>query len=116
MIRRSTIRVLLSLLLLLSQQMAIAHAVSHWSGRSGSTPAGAEQQQSGERSLSEAFALDQSCSQCLAFAQIGGVVGSDPFRFFPIDTGSSQACSDASHFLTARTVCAYRSRAPPSAI
>jgi hypothetical protein len=116
MIRRSTIRILLSLLLLLSQQMAIAHAVSHWSGRSGSTAPSAAQRQSGERSLSEAFAFDQRCSQCLAFAQIGGVVGSDPFRFFPIHSASSRVCGDASRVITARTVCAYHSRAPPVAI
>jgi hypothetical protein len=115
MIRRSTIRVLLSLLLLMSQQMAIAHAVSHWSGRS--APASAAQQaQSGERSLSEAFALDQSCSQCLAFAQIGGVVGSEPLRFVPAEPGSSAVCAVPDHAAGARTVCAYRSRAPPVAI
>lgn len=116
MIRRSTIRILLSLLLLLSQQMAIAHAVSHWSGRPASGAPAAGQQQSGDRSLSEAFALDQSCSQCLAFAQIAGVVGSDPLRFVPFDNASARVCVDASHFLTARTDCAYHSRAPPVAI
>jgi hypothetical protein len=116
MIRRSTLRVLLSLLLLISQQMAIAHAVSHWSGRSAPAAAAAQQQQPGERSLSEAFALDQSCSQCLAFAQIGGVVGIDPLRFVPAGPGSSAVCTDPGHAAGARTVCVYRSRAPPVAI
>jgi hypothetical protein len=116
MIRRSTIHVLLSLLLLLSQQMAIAHAVSHWSGRAAPAAPAAAQQKSGDRSLSEAFALDQSCSQCLAFAQIGGVVGSAPFRFIPVDPGSSQVCVDPGHGAGARTVCVYHSRAPPVAI
>jgi hypothetical protein len=115
MIRRSTIHLLLSLLLLLSQQMAIAHAVSHWSGRATPAPPAAAQQ-SGERSLSEAFALDQSCSQCLAFAQIGGLVGSAPFRFDPVAAAASPVCVDASQAACARTVCAYHPRAPPVAV
>lgn len=116
MIRRSVIRVLLSLLLLLSQQMALAHAVSHWSGRSGVDAPSAEQQPAGERSLSEAFALDQSCSQCLAFAQIGGGVNSEAFRFVALDAAAARVCREPSHALGARTVCAYHSRAPPVAI
>jgi hypothetical protein len=115
MIRRSAIRILLSLLLLVSQQMAIAHAVSHWSGRAAPAPV-AHKQQPGERSLSEAIALDQSCSQCLAFAQIGGMVGSAPFGFVPAEPGTEALCADPGNPAGARTVCAYRSRAPPVAI
>jgi hypothetical protein len=112
MIRRSVTRILLSLLLLMSQQMAIAHAVSHWSGRAIPVASG---QQQGERSLSEAFALDQSCSQCLAFAQIAGVVASEPCRFVPLDNASSAVRIDADGSACARTTCAYQSRAPPVA-
>jgi hypothetical protein len=113
MIRRSTIRILLSLLLLISQQMAIAHAVSHWGDRV--APA-AQGQQSGEFTLAEALALDQICSDCLSFAQIGGMVGSEPFRFAPADARLARVCIDASHAACARTICAYHSRAPPVAI
>lgn len=35
MTRRSILRVLLSLLLLMSQQMAISHAMTHWAGTRG---------------------------------------------------------------------------------
>jgi hypothetical protein len=113
MMRRSTFRLLLSLLLLMSQQMAIAHAVSHWTGRAAPT---ALQQKFGEPNLSEAATLDQICSQCLAFAQIGGGVGSAPFRFIAADPGSSPVCAELVHDAGARTVCAYHSRAPPVAI
>jgi hypothetical protein len=112
MIRRSVTRVLLSLLLLLSQQMAIAHAVSHWNGRV--APA-AQNQQPGERSLSEAFAQDQSCAQCLAFAQIAGAVGSAPCRFVPPEINSHPVCGRSSQAACARTVCVFQSRAPPVA-
>jgi hypothetical protein len=77
MSRRIAIRFMLSLLLLLSQQMALTHAMSHWAGSSH------VQQLAGEEDsrLSAAVAQDQSCDQCLALAQIAGAVGSSEFHF-----------------------------------
>jgi hypothetical protein len=76
MSRRIAIRFMLSLLLLLSQQMALTHAMSHWAGN-------AHVQQSAEEDsrLSAAIAQDQSCDQCLSFAQLAGAIGADPWRF-----------------------------------
>lgn len=115
MTRRSLIRVLLSLLLLLSQQMAIAHAMTHWAGsRDGAAQlhkAGGEQH---ERGISSAFAQDQTCEQCLAFAQIAGALGS-PARSFATDLAPSRAANaSVTQPGCVRTTCAFQSRAPPS--
>lgn len=111
MTRRSVIRLLLSLLLLMSQQMALSHAVTHWSGRM--VPSVAAQPASGDGSLSKSFAQDQWCDQCLAFAQIAGSVGSDTRAFAPFNPGADAIAATAERAFRPRTVCAFRSRAPP---
>lgn len=107
-------RILLSLLLLLSQQMAFAHALSHWTG----TLHGATAQQhelDDSSSLSSAVAQDQTCDHCLALAQLAAPLGTSQ-RFF----GADNAC--AIGFIStdtgahgARVVCGFNPRAPPQA-
>jgi hypothetical protein len=124
--RRTFIRVLLSLLLLISQQMAISHGMTHWAGasREGSAqlyktqlhlaqlhkPASQDQ----ERGISAAFAQDQTCEQCLAFAQIASAVGSPARTFIPDDSAACAAGERASVSVDARTAFPFQSRAPPS--
>jgi hypothetical protein len=110
MIRRSVTRVLLSLLLLLSQQMALTHVLTHWSGRS--VPAVAERPV-GDASLSRSIAQDQWCDQCLSFAQIAGAVGSPSLDFVPFKPVSDALPPAAGQPACARTVCPFDSRAPP---
>lgn len=110
MSRRIAIRFMLSLLLLLSQQMALTHAMSHWAG------AAHAQQVAGEEDsrLSAAVAQDQSCDQCLALAQIAGAVGSSEFRFVAAAgerLGISTAPTDGP-FSPAHPP--FHSRAPPA--
>ena len=113
--RRFFIRLCLSLLLLLSQQMAIAHAMTHWAG---SRDGAAQLQQSGDgqdrRGVGAAFAQHQTCEHCLAFAQIASAVGSSP-RCFSFDCAASCATGpSATEPGCARTTCAFQPRAPPS--
>ena len=114
MTRRSILRVLLSLLLLLSQQMAISHAMTHWAGtRDGAAQLDKAASQQ-ERGVSSAFAQDHTCERCLAFAQIAGAVGS-PARTFATDGAASCAIgASATQPGCARTTCVFQSRAPPS--
>jgi hypothetical protein len=91
----------MALLLLFTQQMGFAHAISHLSDlNSGSVQV-------------KQIPLEQACDHCLAFAQVGSALGSEhvPFKATPIaaevDPGS------AIHLLCARTVCVFQSRAPP---
>lgn len=117
MIHRRVVHILLSLLLLVSQQMAFAHAMSHWSGKIGAShPAVAQVQAGDESDLSSAVAQDQSCSQCLAFAQMASAIGSTPRQFIPLDLQAERAGGFIADEAAPRTVCVFRSRAPPSSI
>lgn len=114
MIRRSISHVLLALLLLISQQMAITHVMSHWTGRIvNGEHAQAVQDEGG---LSKSVAQDQSCGQCLAFAQIASAVGSSPRAFVSPDQQSHALPVNAAQSCAARTVCPFHSRAPPSLV
>lgn len=105
---------MLSLLLVLSQQMGISHALSHWSA-SGAGGGAAQAARAGERqaSASKSLALDQSCDQCLAFAQIGSALDT-PVHSFPAMRSDAVAVSgSAEQSCCRRTVCVFHSRAPP---
>ncbi len=107
--RRPIVYVLLSLLLLLSQQMGISHALTHCSSQRAVVTAGDTRNSAPAKSL----ALDQSCEQCLAFAQIGAALDSG-FYSFPIARDNAQAVDiTVAPELCQRTICAFRSRAPP---
>ena len=111
--RQIFIRVLLSLLLLLSQQMASAHALSHLAGKIGDV------QQlhivAGDDDVSTAASLDQSCNQCLGFAQLAGPLASTYRAFMAADADAVMVAARAVQAICARTVCAFQSRAPPQA-
>ena len=117
MMRRRSVHVLLSLLLLVSQQMAFAHAMSHWTGQLGTSHAAAALVQADEDSdLSSAVAQDRSCFQCLAFAQMASAIGSTPRQFAPLDLQAERVIALATTERAPRTVCVFHSRAPPSSI
>jgi hypothetical protein len=115
MSRQSIIRILLSLLLLLSQQMAISHGMTHWAGTHGG--GAAQLHQAGlheDAGVSSAFAQDQTCERCLGFAQITGGIGSTQ-RCFIADNGASCATGPSpTEPGCARTHCAFQPRGPPS--
>ena len=117
MMRRRIVHVLLSLLLLVSQQMAFAHAMSHWTGKLGTAHAAAALVQAEDgKDLSSAVAQDRSCFQCLAFAQMASAIGSTPRHFAPLDLQAGRAIALATTERAPSTVCAFRSRAPPLSI
>jgi hypothetical protein len=110
---RHILNALLALLLVLSQQLGMAHAVSHWSDyRHGS-----EQQAigSGETALSPGLALDHNCSQCAAFASLASAIHTPSFSFPAVAYSApyAAAVSHAPH--CAAGARAYDSRAPPLA-
>ena len=114
MMRRRIVHVLLSLLLLVSQQMAFAHAMSHWTGKLGSThPAAQLVQAADDGDLSSAVAQDRSCFQCLAFAQMASAIGGTPRQFAPLDLQAERVIALATTERAPRTVCVFHSRAPP---
>jgi len=114
MTRQALVRVLLSLLLLISQQMASSHVMSHLAGSLDvSTTAHVQVQDSDQ--LSKAIAQDQSCNQCLALAQLAGPLVSKPQVFALPEQGSFRIAAAAVHNSGARTILGFQSRAPPQA-
>lgn len=112
MTRHILFRVLLSLLLLGSQHLASAHVLSHLSSSLGRA-AQAEGTSSHERQ--GALAQDQSCHKCLAFAQLGGPLGTAYFAFpLPELTSVPVFGADIAAAHT-RTILAFHSRGPPQA-
>ena len=108
---------MLSLLLLVSQQMAFAHAMSHWTGKLGTSDAAAAIVQVDDASdLSSAVAQDRSCFQCLAFAQMASAIGSAPRHFAPLDLQLERIIALATTERAPVTVCVFDSRAPPLSI
>ncbi len=121
MTRRALIRVMLSLLLLMSQQMALTHGLSHWAGSlavHAQAADGADDADDGDDSgsLSRSTAQDQTCHQCLAFAQLASVLSNTPRYFAATDPGSFAVASNAGRPACVHTACGFRSRAPPAAV
>lgn len=112
MSRQIVTRVLLSLLLLLSQQMASAHALSHLAGK---IDGKVQAHQLDDGDLSSVFAQDQTCNQCLVFAQMATPLGSAAPSFAASDATAALAAATAFSAPCARTVCVFQSRAPPQA-
>lgn len=111
---RHFLHVLLALLLVLSQQLGMAHAVSHWSDFRHSS----EPQQLTDvdgNGLSAGLALDHNCSQCAAFASLATAIHSPSFTFPSVDYSAPQAGVALQHLHSARAARAYDSRAPPLA-
>jgi hypothetical protein len=109
---RHILHVLLALLLVLSQQLGMAHAVSHWSD----FRQGTQQVQGGDGAdggLSAGLALDHNCSQCAAFAQLASAIHTPSFTFPSIDYRAPQADSVMPEPEGVRGARAYNPRAPP---
>lgn len=103
----------LALLLVLSQQLGMMHAVSHWSDfRSGSEQQAADANEPG---LSAGLALDHNCSQCAAFASLATAIGTPHYSFLALDASAPQAGAPLAAPHGARAGRAYDSRAPPLA-
>lgn len=119
MTRQALIRVLLSLLLLVSQQMATMHVLSHLSAKaSGTMPTVSLFSQDGvdsEAELSSAMALDQSCNQCLAVAQLASPVGTASFVLALPAAGVTDAGPLDLPGAGSQTILAFQSRGPPQA-
>lgn len=111
MTRQAFIRVLLSLLLLVSQQMASSHVMSHLA--SALDRAGVVQTAAADEGLASAVAQHQTCSQCLAFAQLAGPLATSPRAFAVPEHATAGVVPGELCAGDARTILAFQSRAPP---
>lgn len=102
------------MLLVLSQQLGMVHAVSHWSDFRRNS----EQQQATDidgNGLSAGLALDHNCSQCAAFASLTSAIHTPSFTFPSAEYSAPQAGIALPQLHSARTARVYDSRGPPLA-
>jgi hypothetical protein len=93
--------IFLALLLLFTQQMGFAHAISHLSDLSSSSV------------KVKQVPLEQACDHCLAFAQVGSALTNDTGPYQATSQDAEVALARATPDYCARTVCVFQSRAPP---
>lgn len=101
---------MLALMLLVSQHMAISHAMAHWAN---ARDTASSTHQGADARSAKSFAQDQTCDKCLAFAQIASAVGSASGNALAIAESSIDVAPRACHADVARCVVVFRSRAPP---
>ena len=92
---------MLSLLLLMTQQLGLAHGVSHGSDTGYGAPHGKQ------------LPVDQNCAKCLAFAPVGSAPISQFSLSFADAAGDAGFFTSLCRIATLRTVCPFLSRAPP---
>ena len=113
-LKRHIAYALLSLLLVLSQQLGLTHAISHLSDLSQKRPQSVEQLAAQDVSASKNLALDQNCDQCLAFAQIANALDTPSYTFPVVEHAAPVVVIAGTPIACQRTVCVFQSRAPPS--
>ncbi len=111
MIRRRLVHFMLALMLLVSQQMALSHAMAHWANAR--EVASSNQQGADSRSASS-LSQDQTCDKCLAFAQIATAVGSTSGNANAIEVATVAVAPQVCQAELARCHRVYQSRAPPA--
>ena len=111
MTRQALVRILLSLLLLISQQMASSHVLSHLMANTSAQQALSDN----AVELKSAVAQEQSCHQCLAFAQLGTPLGHDQLVFMPHANGVRDSGPVELPSAGSQTILAFQSRGPPQA-
>lgn len=107
--RRAINRILLSLLLLITQQFAFAHAMSHLAS---ARQMASQPHDAGE--TAKALAQDQACSQCLAFAQLAAPLAGAPCQFVATTLATDVLATTTATCIAARTTLPFESRAPPA--
>jgi hypothetical protein len=115
-VQRSIVHVLLSLLLLLTQQVSLLHGFAH-SGEARHLPgASSFGQQGTERGGKIAkLGLHDLCSKCAASAQVAFALPTMGRTFLPVELAFSQASTPRASVLCLPARCVFQSRAPPSA-
>jgi hypothetical protein len=120
MSRPLMVRLLLSLLLLVSQQLAVSHGYTHWAN---ARPILAEQlagadaadSQDGGVGASKSLAPDHGCAICLAAAHFGTALTSPPYRFFALECSYAAIAPALAFTVRLLSFSLYQPRAPPQA-
>jgi len=119
---RSLVHVLLSLLLLLSQQAAVLHVTGDW-GRAGANALAHVQGQAQLKSQNQgaqspalpAAALDDACALCMDSAQLAFALPLPALAFAALSLSFDTAPGACNAGIRLLTTCVFQPRGPPRA-
>ena len=114
---RSLVHVFLSLLLLVSQQLSLGHAYSHWTDVQESLT---EQRQSaydpdGDGGKPSKPGLHEQCGQCAASAQVAFALPSTVRQFIPAELAYAVPSLAPTPGICLLAACPFQQGAPPRA-
>jgi hypothetical protein len=108
---RSLVHVFLSLLLLVSQQLSLGHAYSHW----GDVQASVAQQADARDGKPSKPILHEQCGQCAASAQLAFALPAAVRRFVPAELAYAAPRLAPTDGICLLAACPFQQRAPPRA-
>lgn len=118
---RSLVHVLLSLLLLVSQQLSLGHGYTHWADLDDVAAVQAAQQDDDNSSDGDGSGkpakpgLHDLCGQCAASAQIAFALPATVRRFVPAELAYAAPAVPETPGICLQSTCPFQSRAPPLA-
>lgn len=116
MYRRRLLHACLALLLLLTQQLGVAHVYSHWGGAEPlSGLAAAELSDEEQAEHRKRIAVDKVCAECMSVAQMAAAATTAPLTLALSTLGAGPVALLVTLPACERTVCVFHSRAPPLA-
>ncbi len=115
MTRHLLARVLISLLLLISQQLALSHGYSHWASGRPLALAQIQAAESSDESQQKSLTPEHGCAICLAASHFASALGSPEFKFFVRDCAYAAAMLPATVAAGLLALHAYQPRGPPQA-
>jgi hypothetical protein len=110
---RSLVHLLLSLLLLVSQQLSLGHGYTHWSEFRETLTQAAEDGQRDGKPLKPG--LHDLCGQCAASAQVAFALPTPVRRFIPAELSYAVPALPPTAGVCLLTECAFQPRGPPRA-
>jgi hypothetical protein len=113
---RSLVHVLLSLLLLVSQQLSLGHGYTHWAETNDTLvqQVASATDDGGTGKLPKPV-LHDLCGQCAASAQIAFALPATLRQFVPAELAYAAPALPATPGICLLTACPFQSRGPPQA-
>lgn len=113
---RSLVHVLLSLLLLVSQQLSLGHGYTHWPEVRDTLAQRVDDNRDGQRDgKPQKPGLHDLCGQCAASAQVAFALPTPIRRFVPAELAHAAPLLPPTPGICLLTECAFQPRGPPRA-
>jgi hypothetical protein len=112
---RSLVHVLLSLLLLVSQQLSLGHAYSHWNDVKESLAQESAYDPDGNGGKPTKPVLHDQCGQCAASAQVAFALPATVRQFVPAELAYAVPSLAPTPGICLLAACPFQQRGPPRA-